>query len=68
LGNEPDTVLGTLAGAFEDNEAAAAPLGVDGDEVSIVVLAPLESIVPERLSNRTDSGNLSPASCPVTFW
>jgi hypothetical protein len=63
-GNEPDTVLGTLAEAFEDNEAAAAPLGVDGDEVSVVVLAPPESIVPERLPSRTDSGNLSLRKLP----
>jgi len=59
LRNEPDTVIGTLAEAFEDNEAAAAPLGVDGDEVSIVVLAPDDSVVPERMPGRTASGNLS---------
>jgi hypothetical protein len=59
LRNEPETVIGTLAEAFEDNEAAAAPLGVDGDEVSLVVLAPSESIVPERMPGTTASGNLS---------
>jgi hypothetical protein len=59
LRNEPETVIGTLAEAFEDNEAAAAPVGVDGDELSVVVLVPDESIVPERLPGRTASGNLS---------
>jgi hypothetical protein len=59
LRNDPGTVLGTLAEAFEDNEAAAAPVGVDGDEVSVVVLAPDESVVPERMPGRTASGNLT---------
>jgi len=59
LRNERETVIGTLAEAFEDNEAAAAPLGVEADEVSIVVLAPGASIVPERMPGRTASGNLS---------
>jgi hypothetical protein len=59
LRNEPETVIGTLAEAFEDNEAAAAPLGVEGDAVSIVVLAPSDSIVPERMPGTTASGNLS---------
>lgn len=57
--NDPETVLGTLAEAFEDNEAAAAPLGVDGDEVAVVVLAPSESVVPERMPGTTAAGNLS---------
>ncbi|SNS69207.1 hypothetical protein SAMN06893096_106233 [Geodermatophilus pulveris] len=61
LANEPDTGIGTLAEAFEDNEAAAAPLSVDGDEVSLVVLAPSDSeaFVPERMPGTTASGNLS---------
>jgi hypothetical protein len=29
-GNDPETVLATLAEAFEDNEAPAAPVGIDG--------------------------------------
>ena len=57
--NDPDTVMSALAAAFEDNEAAAAPLGVDGDEVALVVLAPGESIVPERMPGTTAAGNLS---------
>jgi hypothetical protein len=64
LGNEPGTVLGALAAAFEDNEATAAPVGVDGDEASIVVLVPGEGIVPERLPGTTASGNLSLRKLP----
>jgi hypothetical protein len=32
-GNDPDTVLATLAEAFEDNEAPAAAVGIDGRAV-----------------------------------
>jgi hypothetical protein len=64
LANDPETVLGTLAEAFEDNEATAAPLGVDGDEVALVVVAPPESVVPERMPGRTTAGNLSLRKLP----
>ena len=53
-----------LAEAFEDNEAAAAPLGVDGAEVAVVVLAPPESVVPERMPGTTAVGNLSLRKLP----
>jgi len=64
LANDPGTVLGALAEAFEDNEATAAPVGVDGDEASIVVLVPGESIVPERMPGTTASGNVSLRKLP----
>jgi hypothetical protein len=64
VGNDPETVIGALARAFEDNEASAAPLGVDGDEVAIVVLAPPESVVPERMPGTTAAGNLSLRKLP----
>ncbi len=64
LRNEPGTVIGTLVEAFEDNEATAAPLGVQGDEVSLVLLAPSESIVPERMPGTTASGNLNLRKLP----
>ncbi|WP_112237903.1 DUF4236 domain-containing protein [Kribbella monticola] len=57
--NDPDVVLGTLAEAFEDNEAAAAPIGVVGSEASVVVVVPPTSAVPERLPATTAAGNLS---------
>ena len=62
--NDPDTVLSALAEAFEDNEAAAAPLGVEGNEVTLVVLAPPESVVPERMPGTTAAGNLSLRKLP----
>jgi hypothetical protein len=62
--NHPETVIGALAEAFEDNEAAAAPLGVEGDEVALVVLAPPESVVPERMPGTTAAGNLSLRKLP----
>jgi hypothetical protein len=40
LDNDPDVVLSSLAEAFEDNEAAAAPVGVEASEASLVVLVP----------------------------
>src|SRR5438309_2076678 len=57
--NEPDVVLATLSEAFEDNEAPAAPVGVEGNEVAIVVLVPGAEIVPERIPQMTAAGNLS---------
>lgn len=57
--NDPDVLLPTLAEAFEDNEAPAAPVGVEGDEVAIVVLVPGLEVVPERMPQRTSAGNLS---------
>jgi hypothetical protein len=59
LDNDPEVVLGTLAEAFEDNEAAAAPIGVAGTEASVVVLVPSQSAVPERRPELTAAGNLS---------
>jgi hypothetical protein len=59
LANDPETVIGTLAEAFEDNEAAAAPVGVTANEVSIVVLVPNVDAVPDRRPTTTAAGNLS---------
>lgn len=60
VSNEPDTVLRTLAEAFEDNEAASAAVGVVADEVSLVVVVPPASqAIPEQMPGRTAAGNLS---------
>jgi hypothetical protein len=56
---DPNAVLGTLVAAFEDNEAAATAVGVEGTEVSLVVLVPSESAVPDRKPTTTQAGNLS---------
>jgi hypothetical protein len=57
--NDPDTVLATLAGVFEDNEAAAAAVGIDGAEVTLIVVVPGVGAIPERKPTITDAGNLS---------
>lgn len=56
---DPATVLGTLVAAFEDNEAAATAVGVEGSEASLVVLLPSEAAIPDRKPTRTEAGNLS---------
>jgi len=63
-GNDPDTVLATLAEAFEDNEAPAAPVGIDGTELSLIVLVPNEDAVPERLPASTQAGSLTLRKLP----
>jgi len=59
LRNEPDAVLTALAEAFEDNEAPAAAVGVDGSEVAIVALVPGIETMPERKPDTTAAGNLT---------
>ncbi len=62
--NNPDVVLATLAAAFEDNEAPAAPVALDGDELALVVLAPPYEVVPPRMPDRTQAGNLTLRKLP----
>lgn len=57
--NDPELVLGALVKAFEDNDAPAAPVAVDGDSVSLVVLVPDVEVLPERYPTTTEAGNLS---------
>lgn len=57
--NDPEVVLATLSQAFEDNDAAAAPVGVNGREAAVVVVVPPESAVPERRPATTTAGNLT---------
>jgi hypothetical protein len=59
LRNDPAVVLDALSTAYEDNEAAAAPLGVDGATAFVVVHVPDFDAVPERMPTRTEAGNLS---------
>ncbi|MFC7593467.1 hypothetical protein ACFQYP_64490 [Nonomuraea antimicrobica] len=58
-GNDPEVVLPVLAEAFEDNEAPAVPVALNGAEVSLVILAPGPDFVPERFPSRTAAGNIS---------
>ncbi|MEV1290091.1 hypothetical protein [Micromonospora sp. NPDC049679] len=63
--NAPDVVIETLEEAFEDNDAPAAAVGVTGDDVSLVVLVPpVEQVVPERMPTTTQAGNLSLKKLP----
>lgn len=57
--NDPQVVMAHLARAFEDNEAAAAPIGVDKGDASVVVVIPPMSAVPDRKPTVTQAGNLS---------
>ena len=59
LRNDPEVVLSVLGEAFEDNEAPAAAVGIDGPEVALVVLAPSIDMIPERKPDRTPAGNLT---------
>jgi hypothetical protein len=59
LANEPAVVLETLRVAFEDNEAPVAAVGVEDDEVALVVLVPGPEVLPDRYPTTTEAGNLS---------
>lgn len=54
--NEPETVIATVDAAFEDNEAPAAPVDVDGSTLGLVVLAPPIEDIPEQKPALTPSG------------
>ena len=40
--------MSALTEAFDDNEAPATPLGVDGGAVSLAVLVPTDSAIPDK--------------------
>lgn len=54
--NKPDAVIAALAAAFEDNDAAAAPLGVTGDEATLVVIVPTLAGMPQKKPDVTPTG------------
>ena len=56
-GNEPGVVLEALDDAFEDNETPASAVGVHGDEVAVVVLAPDLNVIPEKWPEFSAAGN-----------
>ncbi|MBA8929543.1 hypothetical protein BC739_006761 [Kutzneria viridogrisea] len=57
--NDEDVVLGVVAAAFDDNEAPAAPVGVEHAQLTVVLLVPGVDAVPERKPTTTAAGNLS---------
>ena len=56
LANDPETVIATVDAAFEDNDAPAAPVDVDGSVLGLVVLAPPIEDIPEQKPALTPSG------------
>lgn len=54
--NEPGAVIAALAAAFEDNDAAAAPLGISGDEATLVVIVPTLAGMPQKKPDVTPTG------------
>lgn len=56
LANDPDIVISVVDQAFEDNDAPAAPVDVEGSTLSLVVLVPPIEEVPERKPSVTPSG------------
>lgn len=59
LANEPYAVMGTLVAAFQDNQAIAAAVDVEGAEARIVVLVPDVLALPDRVPGTTASGAVS---------
>lgn len=59
VGNDPEVVLSTLTAAFEDNEAPAAAVGIDGTDVALVTLVPTIDTLPDRKPATTPAGNLT---------
>ena len=57
--NDSAIVMRVISAAFEDNEAPAAAVSVEGAEVDLVVLVPPDAVIPDRLPTTTSSGNLS---------
>jgi hypothetical protein len=59
LANDEDTVLHVLESVFDDNQAPAAALGVEGETAFVAVLPPTAESLPLRLPSVTSAGNLS---------
>ncbi|MDQ3318430.1 MAG: hypothetical protein M3522_14005, partial [Actinomycetota bacterium] len=60
VAGDPETVLGALEAAFEDNEFPAAALDATKDHVYLLVtLPPPYGLVPERTLGETATGNLT---------
>ena len=56
LDNEPEIVIGAIDQAFEDNAAPAAPVNVESDMLSLVVLMPSIAEIPEKKPALTPTG------------
>lgn len=56
VSNDQATVMATIDQAFEDNQAPAAPVNVEGSTLSLVMLAPGDELVPANKPAVTPSG------------
>jgi hypothetical protein len=56
MGNESEAVLGAIEAAFADNEAPAAAVDVQGARVTLLMMAPDPTLVPERKPAVTPTG------------
>ncbi|MDP9475847.1 MAG: hypothetical protein M3R38_09190 [Actinomycetota bacterium] len=56
MDNDPRAVLAALEGAFEDNQAPAAPINCEGDEVTLMMLYESPDLVPDHKPDLTPSG------------
>lgn len=57
ISNDPDTVVGVLEAAFEDNEVPATPIGCDGGRADVLMRWPqVSEVVPERKAAVTPTG------------
>ena len=51
---DPEITLDQLAAAFADNDAAASAVGINGNEVSVVVVVPSAAGMPSRMPNPSE--------------
>jgi hypothetical protein len=51
--NDPETVIGVLDDAFEDNEAPSVPIDVVEGRATVVLLMESADVIPDRQLSRT---------------
>lgn len=56
MANDPDTVLHAIEAAFSDNDSPAAAVDVQGPRVTLLMMAPDPTVVPERKPALTPTG------------
>ena len=57
--NDPGSVMGWVNSCFEDNEAPASVVDVQGTQMTVLLTAPAIDAIPERKPGTTSAGNLS---------
>ena len=59
LDNDPETVIGVVDAAYEDNECAAAPIDVAGATLTVAMVMPPIDFVPELMAGTTPTRKIS---------